>query len=335
MNSRCRILYPGALYHVHNRGNDKHPIFRDDEDRMKYIWFVVKYLQELSVVLIAYCLLGTHFHLFLQTLLANLPEFVHRLHSAYARWYNRKRDRTGHLFTDRYKATPVQDDVHALELSRYIHLNPVRAGLVALPEEWQWSSYRHYVGLEQSSVLNTDIVMRQISSDQEKQAEGYRLFVMDGLANGTAWEEPPLKQGVILGDDGFAESVSRLTKPAIPPLFKQLEPPASPVSIYKILEFVLAESGLGFRTLRESRLHSDARWRNMFVFLSRRLARASVNELARFLGLSSGEISRLTHRFQLKAASDPALLEATENVVLNLCGSDTPENVKSVKPGSG
>jgi REP element-mobilizing transposase RayT len=328
MNSRYRILYPGALYHVYNRGNDKHPVFRDDEDRMKYLWFVVKYLQELSVVLIAYCLLGTHFHLFLQTLLANLPEFMQRLHSAYARWYNKKRDRTGHLFTDRYKAAPVQDDVHALELSRYIHLNPVRAGLVARPEEWQWSSYRHYVGLEQSSVLNTDIVMRQISSDQEKQAEGYGAFVMDGLTNGTAWEEPPLKQGIFLGDDSFVEKISKLTKPAVPPLFTQLEPPASPVSIYKILEFVLAESGLGFRDLRESRLHSDAQWRNMFVFLSRRLARASVNELARFLGLSPGEISRLAHRFQLKAAKDPGLLEATENIVLGLCGSDIPENVK-------
>jgi REP element-mobilizing transposase RayT len=295
---------------------------------MRYLWYAIKYLQEMSVVLIAYCLLNTHFHLFLQTLLANLPQFMHRLHSAYARWYNKKRERTGHLFTSRYKASPVQDDIHALELSRYIHLNPVRAGLVSLPEDWRWSSFRHYIGLEQNSVLSTSAVMRQLGSSPETLSEEYRSFVLDGLAQGTAWTEPPLKGGLFLGDDAFAEEISRTyclssSKPGL-----ELTPPPTPVSTYEVLEFVLDRSGLGFRTLRESRKHADTEWRNMFLFLSRKLAKTTVKELARFLGLSPGEVSRCVYRFQKKAAADEALLEATNSISQALVSSDDTENVK-------
>lgn len=324
MNTRNRILYPEALYHVYNRGNDRHPIFRDDEDRMKYLWYVVKYLQDMSVVLIAYCLLTTHFHLFLQTLLPNLPEFMHRLHTAYARWYNRKRERTGHLFTSRYKASPVQDDIHALELSRYIHLNPVKAGLASLPEEWDWSSYRHYIGLEQNSVLDTRIVMDQFGSEPSNRSEEYRQFVLEGLVKDTAWTEPPLNQGLFLGDDAFVENHG----PSESRSSRLLTPLEHQVSMYGILESVLNESGLGFRTLKGSRRHADARWRNMFVYLSRRLSDATVSELARFLELSPGEISRLTNRFEQKAALDPSLLHSTEKIILALSESAEPENVK-------
>ena len=318
MARKPRILFPGAFYHVYNRGNDRHPVYRDDEDRMKYLWYLTKYAKEMSVVLISYCLLTNHFHLFLRTLLANLPMFMHRLHSAYAKWYNKKRNRTGHLYGSRYQATLVQETNYSLKLSQYIHLNPVRANLVALPEEWRWSSYPHFIGSKLIPFLDSTIVLDQFGSTPEAQHDAYRRFVQEGLEKGTAWIEPPVKDGLFLGDDEFITQIYAKYSDVdtkLPGWF--LDDVRTP-TIHDILSLLLQESGLSFGTFRESKRYNHTHWRGLFAFLSKKLANASTKQLSQILGLSPSATSKAIYRYESKVLSDRQLRKRVEKIVRSL-----------------
>jgi REP element-mobilizing transposase RayT len=328
MARRPRILFPGALYHVYNRGNDRHPVFRDDEDRIRYLSYLTKYAHEMSVNILAYCLLENHFHLFLQTLLANLPLFMQRLHSSYAMWYNKKRSRTGHLYTSRYQASLVQRENYGLELSRYIHLNPVRAELVALPEEWPWSSYLHYVGTRKTPFLHAEMVLEEFGHSKEEQQSAYETFVLDGLETGSAWKEPPVKAGMFLGDDKFVEEMCSKFLQGASGLLALLSREGQEPSTSQIMEALLQESGLSPEALRLGGKRHESYWRNMFILLARSLTHASVRELSQFLDLSPSEISRAKHRFESKALTDRQVLEQIEKIIYSLEESEVTQNVK-------
>jgi len=315
MARRPRILFPGALYHVYNRGNDRHPVFRDDDDRMKYLSYLAKYATELSVVLIGYCLLTNHFHLFIRTLLANLPSFMHRLHTAYVRWYNKKRGRTGHLFTSRYQASLVQEGNYALELSRYIHLNPVKADLVATPEEWPWSSFLDFIGTRKNPILDTGVILDQFGTSEAEQHNAYKAFVLEGLDKGTAWDQPPVKAGLFLGDDTFIKDICDKHSQMDLEVPSWLAPEESAPSFHDILRVILKESGLSFDALKESAKHRHTYWRNMLIFLSKKLANASTKELSRMLGLSSTATSKAIYRFESKLLFDRHLYENIQRIV--------------------
>ena len=328
MPKKPRILFPGALYHVYNRGNDRHPIFRDDEDRRKYIDYLARYAREMSVLLVGFCLMTNHFHLFIQTLLANLPRFMQRLQTAYAMWYNRKRGRTGHLCGSRYGASLVQEGSYALELSGYIHLNPVRAGLVDRPEEWPWSTYPHYTGAGPIPFVDSAIILDQFGSDLLTQQKAYETFVLEGLKKGTAWTEPPVKAGLFLGDDEFIKQICEKYGSGDPriPKWRAIELPN--VSTYDLLDLILKESSTPFATLRKSKRHADTYWRNMFIFLARELAGTSATELSGLLGLSISEISRLTYRFQAKASVDEMVSRHVEKIISTTQAQSPNRNVK-------
>ncbi|HEX2769629.1 MAG TPA: transposase [Geobacteraceae bacterium] len=112
-----------------------------------------------SATIYAYCLMTNHYHLLLETPEGNLPEIMRHINGAYTNYYNTKRKRAGHLFQGRYKAILIEADEYLMELSRYIHLNPVRCGLVDKPEAHPWSSYNDYIGARQTPCwLRTDMV---------------------------------------------------------------------------------------------------------------------------------------------------------------------------------
>ena len=124
-----RIEYPGAFYHITARGNEKKPIFLTDEDRKKFLSLLESAVERYKAMVHCYVLVDNHYHLLLETPQANLSAVVHYINGSYTSYFNNKHDRCGHLFQGRYKAILVDKDTYAVELSRYIHLNPVRAGL--------------------------------------------------------------------------------------------------------------------------------------------------------------------------------------------------------------
>jgi REP-associated tyrosine transposase len=144
MPRRLRIEFEGAIYHVMARGNARQKIVRDDADRRRLIDGLGHTVTRCGWELVCYVIMNNHLHLLVKTPRPNLAAGMQGLLSGYALWAGRRRRRVGHLFQGRYRAEMIEDESYYWTVSRYIHLNPVRARLVARPEQWEWSSYPGY-----------------------------------------------------------------------------------------------------------------------------------------------------------------------------------------------
>src|SRR3972149_5001982 len=209
MARKPRVHYPGALYHVTLRGNSGQTIFFDDRDRTRFCFLVQEGIERVAHRIHAFCLMTNHVHLAIQIGDIPLSRILQNLSFRYTRWVNWRRKRSGHLFQGRYKAVLVDADAHLHELTRYIHLNPVRAGVVKEPEDYAWSGHRAYLGLETIPWLTTDWVLSQYSRRLSLARRAYRRFVHEGKGGGYQ-EEYHRGSGTdsrILGDDDFIDRV--------------------------------------------------------------------------------------------------------------------------------
>ena len=136
MSRPLRIEYPGAWYHITSRGNERQAIFKSDSDRERFLSYLASSHERYDDVIHAYSLMTNHYHLLLETRRANLSQVLHHINGAYTNYFNAKLHRSGHLFQGRYNAIVVEKDAYCQELSRYIHLNSVRAGLVNKASEY-------------------------------------------------------------------------------------------------------------------------------------------------------------------------------------------------------
>ncbi len=204
-----RIEYAGAVYHVTSRGNERKPIFLDDEDYERFLIFLAELPTRFEVVIHGYVLMGNHYHLLLETLRPNLQRTMQYLNTAYTVYFNRKRGRAGHLLQGRYKAFLIQKDSYLLGVSRYVHNNPVRARMVDQPQKYRWSSYRDYIGTRKREAwLTREWVLAQFSENEASARRRYKKFVEEGIEKS---ENPfaSVKAGLILGTDTFMEELKR------------------------------------------------------------------------------------------------------------------------------
>src|SRR5271166_1417990 len=150
-----RVEYPGALYHVTARGNERRAIFRDDEDRQRLLGTLEEACTEYGLRLYAFCLMPNHYHLLVETPRANLSRAVGWIQTTYTIRFNRRHRRSGHLFQGRFKAHVIDAEDYARQLVCYVHLNPVRprdknaivpADRRAVLDQWRWSSHLAYIG---------------------------------------------------------------------------------------------------------------------------------------------------------------------------------------------
>ncbi len=146
MTRPLRIEYSGAFYHITSRGNEKKNIFKNETDYKKLLSYFETATERYKAVIHVYCIMSNHYHLLLETPFGNLSQIMRHINGSYTTCFNKKYQRSGHLLQGRYRAIVVDKDEYAIELSRYIHLNPVRAGIVKKPEAYRWSSYRDYTG---------------------------------------------------------------------------------------------------------------------------------------------------------------------------------------------
>ncbi len=155
MSRKHRICFPGATYHITARGNRKAEIFLEREDYQKYLTIFEKVQSTHPITLHSYCLMPNHVHLLIET--DNLPIslFMKELHARYAIYFNRKYDLVGHVFQGRYGAKLIDSVTYFLEVTRYIHRNPLEANLVLDPEKYHWSSYPAYLSKVQHPLINT------------------------------------------------------------------------------------------------------------------------------------------------------------------------------------
>jgi putative transposase len=181
MPRKKREWFEGATYHLTARGNRKEDIFREKRDYEHYISCIkeaLKYYEE-RYRIICYCLMTNHVHIQMETSDMHISNFMKRVNGLYAQYFNRKYDFVGHLFQGRYGAELIKTDQYSLEASRYIHLNPVRAGMVIKPEEYQWSSYGMYIGVNPEGIIDTDAVLSYFQKENKRQL--YKEYVENAI----------------------------------------------------------------------------------------------------------------------------------------------------------
>jgi len=204
-----RIQFPGAVYHVTSRRNAKQTIFIDDEDRGGFLDLLSIVVERFNWLCHAYCLMGNHYHLLIETPNGNLSKGMRELNGVCTQGFNQRYRRVGHLFQGRYKAILVEKDNHLLSLCRYVVLNPVRVGLIERPEQWRWSSYRATIGLvKRPSFLTADWILSQFGGRKRVSMERYRRFVIEGIGKESPWET--LKGQIFLATDEFIKQLSSL-----------------------------------------------------------------------------------------------------------------------------
>jgi putative transposase len=206
MTRPLRIEYAGAVYHITSRGNEKKAVFKDDQDRINFLNTLQHVNKRYNWLCHAYCMMDNHYHLLIETPDGNLSLGMRQLNGVYTQLFNKRHQRTGHLFQGRYKSILIQKDSHLLEVCRYVVLNPVRARMVERPEAWKWSSYRATAGRESPApCLTTDWVLGQFSRKRAAAGRKYWQFVEWGIGKETIWRE--VKGQSILGEDDFVEGL--------------------------------------------------------------------------------------------------------------------------------
>jgi putative transposase len=202
MTRPLRLEFPGALYHVTSRGDRRSPIFLNESDRYAWMEILGKVCVRCNFIVHAYCQMGNHYHLMVETVEGNLSQGMRQLNGAYTQNFNRYHGMVGHVLQGRYKAILVQKESYLLELVRYVVLNPVRAGMVSSPRDWKWSSYRATTGaVDRPDWLSTEWLLAQFGRSGDDAVQRFQQFVLDGI------DEPsPLKavrHQLLLGDPRF------------------------------------------------------------------------------------------------------------------------------------
>lgn len=199
-----RIEFAGALYHVTARGNGREDIFLDDRDRITLLGILSQACRRFVVSCHAYCLMGNHYHLVLETAEPNLARTLRHLNGVYTQRFNRRHERVGHVFQGRYKAILVDRDAYYLEVVRYVVLNPVRAKLATRAQDWPWSSYRAVMGHSPAfQGLDVNKLLSYFGATLEQARTAFARFVDDEAAQRPIWND--LVGQVFLGNQAFVE----------------------------------------------------------------------------------------------------------------------------------
>lgn len=224
MARQIRVEYPGASYHVINRGNRQERVFLSDADYTLFLDKLAEYADLYDVVIYSYCLLPNHCHLFLKTRHANLGKFMQSFNTSFTLSMNNKYDKNGHLFQGRYKAQLVETELYKNKLSRYIHLNPVKLtslknrpllDLKKILCEYKWSSFCAYLGIvKKPDWLDRSFVLSSWGKTSNEKNRNYRKYVEEGLLSDNTEGLTPNEISNIIGSDYFTDKIIRkyLTK---------------------------------------------------------------------------------------------------------------------------
>jgi REP element-mobilizing transposase RayT len=212
-----RLQLPGAIYHVTARGNDRRPIFQDDDDCAHFLSVLASVIARYHVRCHAYCLMVNHYHLLLETPDANLSVAMRHLNGVYTQRFNRRHERCGHLLQGRFGAQLVDGDGYLREVCRYIVLNPARAGLVGHPRQWRWSSFLATAGETAApGFLSVDWVQALGGAKTRAEAlERYTAFIEAGIGE-TGTTMARFKSKTTLGDDDFVARMGEQYRAAAP-----------------------------------------------------------------------------------------------------------------------
>ena len=276
-----RITYEGALYHVFSKGDKGEYIFSTDRQKGYFAGTFIKGLKRYKAELHAFCIMGNHYHLLLRTPQDNLSALMHFIGSTYASYFQRERGISGHVFNGRYRSLIVETNEYVLALTRYIHRNPVRAGLINHPMQYRWSSYRFFA--DQTRLpdwLNRTLILDQLDYSLERSASEYRRFVERGL------DENGLEKEALAFDRALESPEKTLEKA----LSKQRD-------LKKLMAIVCQYYGISHLGISHLSDHGrrftekEKRGCQAFIYLARMHTDASNKDIAQAIVLGEGNTS--------------------------------------------
>lgn len=300
MPRKPRIHYPGAVYHVMLRGNGGQDIFFDAADRSKFLLLLQQGLEKYHHRVHAFCLMDNHAHLVLQVMDTPLSKVMQNLSFRYTQYINRKLKRSGHLFQGRFKALLIDEENYLLELVRYIHLNPLRAGLVDDPGDYPWSSHGCFLGQRKTPWLSTDWILSQWNwNNSESAQQRYWQFVQDSFDEGHKKKfHCGSFEGRILGDDRFVEQA----------LGRAEQRSSKPMTMSAILDVVCDYYETSIDLLSgQGRRKPYAEARAVAAWLVRQFDELQLKDLGKKLHRDLSGLSQASRRIELRAIEDDDL----------------------------
>lgn len=286
MSRPLRIEYPGAWYHIMNRGRRGELIFTGTKDYEGFVDLLHEALDLWQIKISAYCLMSNHYHLLIQTPLGNLSRCMRHINGVYTQRYNRLHGYDGQLFRGRYKAILVEEDSYLLELVRYIHRNPLRAGMVQKLDEYAWSSHHGYLSSAKKwDWIHKDIILSMLSTNKRKARHAYAQFMAQDDSEEISELFAKKKWPSILGSEDFidwakATFYDRKINPQIPESL-QLAP-----DLRSIIKAVCRFYGIEEKELFQARRGASNEPRNVAIYLSRMLRRDSLLSLSKAFNMT-------------------------------------------------
>jgi len=283
-----RIEFAGALYHVMSRGNERRRVVKDDADRSRRLYWLGRTVEIYGWQPHAFVLMDNHEHLYIETPEANLSAGMQHLNGSYTGYYNRRHRRNGHLFQGRYKAQLIENEGHFWEVSRYIHLNPVRAKMVERPEHWKWGSYRGYHrGTQRLPWVTYRRVLGEFGRNVEQARREYRRFVAAGVGVMPPCPWADAVAGLVVGGERFVERIrGMLGNRKADRSLSSLEVLRSRPSLERIVAVVAESFGTDPSCWFTGRRIDDAS-RAVAAFLARRKYGYRAGHVAEALGYAS------------------------------------------------
>ena len=309
-----RIEYEGALYHVTGRGNERREIYFTHADYQKFLEYIKTGGDRYGIILHAYVLMSNHDHLIIETPEGNLSRFMHHITSGYTMYINKKRKRSGHLFQGRYKSIIVEKDSYLVELSRYIHLNPVRAKMAEKPRDYAYSSYPYYITKKTSDILTTDLILSLQSKNQKEAKRQYKAYVESAV--GEEIENPNMHVygGMILGRSLFIKEV--LKKLERQYLQKKDISHRRVLHVAMGMEEILQRVAEQYRVTKDAILNREAtEARKVAIYLIRKHTAVTNRQIGEYFGgLSYSGVARIIERLKRDMKSDRRLTRRIEAI---------------------
>ncbi len=308
-----RIQYPGAVYHVTSRGNERRWIFKDDKDRKTFMEILSQSLKTYNVRLYSYILMSNHFHLLIETPVGNLGEFMRHFNITYTSYFNRMHKRVGHLYQGRYKSIIVDKDEYLSVLSRYIHLNPVRTKQVKGKAEgekieilmnYKWSSLPGYIKKsKKEKFIDYEKVLGEYGGDNDRSRQAYRKRIREDITQGLEIKDKIIGQSVLGGEEFIKWIKDKFLKGK-----KDREcPPLRDLQRYRakeeIMEVITKETGKSFEEIKAE----GGNIRQIAMDVLYRIGSIKGVEIGKIFGVDYSTVSQGRKRLREKMQKDKKL----------------------------
>lgn len=331
-----RIEFEGAWYHVMNRGANRQNIFLNDYDYQYFLTLLYDCREMWGLETHGFCLMPNHYHLLAHTPHANLSRAIRHLNGVYTQHFNKSNRRDGSLFRGRYKSILVDQESYLLQVARYIHLNPVKAGLVVNPEDFPWSSYRFYVSDNIGPrALRRDVILDQFGKGWEALAK-LKEFTEAGIDEKLERFYQRQRPGSILANQKFLDWIKQkgflISGQEKASAINKEAPPNKAPSLNYILSVVSQAYEVSLTQVKKLQRGTSNEPRDTAIYLSRKLTGLPLSKIAHLFGCCrQSAISNAISRLGKQMNRDQGLRERVETIKKTMNANQRTEDVAVVQ----